>query len=222
MYNEEGPYFNYLHDAIGRGSIVQVRMGDARLRMAYPYEPYNEEKERQGKSKAGGPQNFYHMMVVDAFSSDAIPIHLITLEAIKMYMDKLVPDGILCIHTSNRHVDLVPVVQRVVEAIRSRAGHQDAELGVSARRMITLLVVIVGRRAAWILAGPIHLGMGDGGAELPNSSTRCKTRRFTRSCTRRNCASIINRGDSPRKALIESFRIISTKANSSTGRTREL
>ena len=58
------------------------------------------------------------MMVVDAFSSDAIPIHLITLEAIKMYMDKLVPDGILCIHTSNRHVDLVPVVQRVVEAIR--------------------------------------------------------------------------------------------------------
>ena len=112
------PYFNYLADAKLRGAIVQVRMGDARLRMAYPYAPYNEEEEILGQSKGGGPQNFYHMMVVDAFSSDAIPIHLITVEAIKMYMDKLVPDGILCVHTSNRHVDLVPVVAKVVEAIR--------------------------------------------------------------------------------------------------------
>jgi hypothetical protein len=113
------PYFNYLGDAIKRGAIVQVRMGDARLRMAYPYAPYNEDKEKLGESAAGGPVNFYHMMVVDAFSSDAIPIHLITVEAIKMYMDKLVPDGILCVHTSNRHVDLVPVVDMVVEAIRN-------------------------------------------------------------------------------------------------------
>ena len=118
----KGPYFNYLQDAIDRGGIVQVRMGDARLRMAYPYSPYNLEEERLGQSKAGGPEGFYHMMVVDAFSSDAIPIHLITVEAIKMYMSKLSPDGILCVHTSNRHVDLVPVVERVVEAIRMEEG----------------------------------------------------------------------------------------------------
>jgi hypothetical protein len=125
---EEGPYFWYLHDAMQRGAIVQVRMGDARLRMAYDYAPYNLEQEQLGLSKAGGPQNFYHMMFVDAFSSDAIPIHLITVEAIKMYMDKLVPDGILCVHTSNRHVDLVPVVQRVVEAIRSEPGSRFPKL----------------------------------------------------------------------------------------------
>src|SRR5262249_21352923 len=55
-------------------------------------------------------EHFYHMMVVDAFSSDAIPAHLITTEAIGMYFEKLAPHGILCVHTSNKHVDLVPVV----------------------------------------------------------------------------------------------------------------
>src|SRR5205823_4486988 len=57
----------------------------------------------------GGPQRFYHMMVVDAFSSDAIPAHLITKEAIKMYFDHLAEKGILCVHTSNRHVSLPKV-----------------------------------------------------------------------------------------------------------------
>jgi hypothetical protein len=121
-YKQSGPYFNYLDEAIKRGASVEVRMGDARLRMAYPYGQYNNADEVLGLSKAGGPQKFYHMMVVDAFSSDAIPIHLITLEAIKMYMEHLVDDGILCVHTSNRHVDLVPVVQRVVEEIRKEKG----------------------------------------------------------------------------------------------------
>src|SRR5439155_15246736 len=74
-------YFNYLQGAIDRGAYVQVLMGDARLRMAFPYETYNEEQERYGKGKGGGPENFYHMMVVDAFSSDAIPVHLLTREA---------------------------------------------------------------------------------------------------------------------------------------------
>lgn len=113
------PYFNYLMDAKARGAEVQVRMGDARLRMAFPYGPYNEEREREGAENGGGPDNFYHMMVVDAFSSDAIPVHLITKEAIEMYFQKLTPDGILCVHTSNRHVDLVPVVEAVARSIKT-------------------------------------------------------------------------------------------------------
>jgi hypothetical protein len=64
----------------------------------------------RAREMSGGPDNFYHMIVVDAFSSDAIPRHLITKEAIQMYFKKLAPDGILCVHTSNRYVDLVPVV----------------------------------------------------------------------------------------------------------------
>ncbi len=127
------PAFNYLKDALEkRLACIQVRMGDARLRMALPYAPYwtaegaEQEAqalaedtfsshvplaERNGTAKGGGPEDFYHMMVVDAFSSDAIPAHLITIEALEMYLTKIVQDGILCVHTSNRHVALVPVVE---------------------------------------------------------------------------------------------------------------
>jgi hypothetical protein len=138
------PYFGYLQGALNRKCNVQILMGDARLRMAMPWFP--AEEEFQGKKpweipfdKRGGPEYFYHLMVVDAFSSDAIPRHLITKEAMAMYFRHLVqgywaevpnkdeyrgrfelheteqkiwiPGGVLCVHTSNRHLKLVPVVR---------------------------------------------------------------------------------------------------------------
>jgi len=118
-------YFNYLMHAKQRGSEVQVRMGDARLRMKEPYQVYDEEKEKVGLGVGGGPESFYHMMVVDAFSSDAIPVHLITTQAIEMYFDKLVPEGILCVHISNRHLLLAPVVVDAasqIEMVDPRTG----------------------------------------------------------------------------------------------------
>ena len=87
-------------------------MGDARLRMALPYKNHYSDETDHG----GGPESFYHMMVVDAFSSDAIPAHLLTEEAFKMYFDRLSEQGILCVHTSNRFVDL----PKVVAAMESR------------------------------------------------------------------------------------------------------
>jgi hypothetical protein len=108
------PYFNYLEQAIERGASVQVLMGDARLRMALPYQNHYTDKTDHG----GGPENFYHMMVVDAFSSDAIPAHLLTKQAFEMYFKKLVPDGVLCVHTSNRFVDLPKVVAAVTSTLR--------------------------------------------------------------------------------------------------------
>jgi hypothetical protein len=79
--------------------------------------------------EGGGPDNFYHVIVVDAFSSDAIPTHLITRQAIQMYFTKLAPGGILCVHTSNRHVDLVPVVADVADSLKlvCRLGHWPPE-----------------------------------------------------------------------------------------------
>jgi hypothetical protein len=125
-------YFTYLEDAKSRGSQVQVLMGDARQRMGHPYHPYNEEKEASGRPDlsseglpGGGPDNFYHMMVVDAFSSDAIPVHLLTQESFRLYFKKLVPEGILAVHTSNRYVNLVKVVADVagsIEMINPRTG----------------------------------------------------------------------------------------------------
>jgi hypothetical protein len=103
-------YFTYLKEALNRGCDVQVHMGDARLRMALPYRNYHEEQRDPGSKPGGGPEAFYHMMVVDAFSSDAIPAHLLTEEALRSYRSKLAPGGLLAVHVTNRHLDLVPVV----------------------------------------------------------------------------------------------------------------
>jgi spermidine synthase len=82
-------HFSYLSDTPAE---VQVVIGDARLSM---------EREE--------PQQ-YDLIVLDAFSGDAIPVHLLTLEAIRIYQRHLKPTGVIAIHVSNRHLDLVPVV----------------------------------------------------------------------------------------------------------------
>ena len=90
-----------------RGVELNILMGDARLRMAQPWTPASWEPDHWDKT--GGPDGFYTAIIVDAFSSDAIPIHLITKEAFQLYFSKLTERGILCMHTSNRYVDLVRV-----------------------------------------------------------------------------------------------------------------
>jgi SAM-dependent methyltransferase len=84
--------FTYLADSAAR---VEIALGDARL--ALEREP---------------PQRF-DVLAVDAFSSDAIPVHLITREALRSYLRHMQPDGIVAFHVSNRFLDLVPVVARV-------------------------------------------------------------------------------------------------------------
>ncbi|MCS6852239.1 MAG: fused MFS/spermidine synthase [Gemmataceae bacterium] len=85
-------WFTYLTDAENRGVRLNVILGDARLQLAR------------------APSGRYGLIVVDAFSSDAIPVHLITLQALTMYLDKLTPDGVVAFHISNRHLDLEPVL----------------------------------------------------------------------------------------------------------------
>jgi hypothetical protein len=130
-------YFTYLDEAIRRGSQVEVLMGDARLRMALPYGNFAEFSRDEAKYIAahseppGGPENFYHMMVVDAFSSDAIPAHLITKEAIRMYFKHLTEDGVLCVHTSNRYVSLPKVVAAVTLALNDELTPEEKAKGNS-------------------------------------------------------------------------------------------
>jgi hypothetical protein len=93
-YNPE--YFTYVRDALDRGVRVEVVLGDARLKL--------EERARNGS-----PEKFA-LLVVDAFSSDAIPLHLITREALAIYLDNLAEDGLLVFHISNRYLDLEPVL----------------------------------------------------------------------------------------------------------------
>lgn len=63
----------------------------------------------------------FDLLVLDAFSSDAIPIHLLTLEALKLYFDKLADDGIAAIHISNRYLDLEPVLGRLANELKLNA-----------------------------------------------------------------------------------------------------
>lgn len=80
--------FTYLHDC---GTACDVVLGDARLSLA----------------RADTPT--YRLLVLDAFSSDAIPIHLVTREALDLYLRRLEPEGVIAFHISNRHLNLAPV-----------------------------------------------------------------------------------------------------------------
>ena len=55
----------------------------------------------------------HDVLVIDAFSSDSIPVHLITREALGVYLKHVRPDGIVAFHVSNRFLDLIPVVARL-------------------------------------------------------------------------------------------------------------
>lgn len=92
--------FTYLRDCPAR---LAITIGDARV------------------SLAKAPQRHFDLLVLDAFSSDAIPIHLLTLEALKLYFDKLTDDGITAIHISNRYLDLDPVLGRLASELKLNA-----------------------------------------------------------------------------------------------------
>ncbi len=81
--------FFYLKESKAKVSVVE---GDARLMLA------------------AEPDQQFDILVVDAFSSDAIPTHLLTREAFELYWRHLKPDGVLAMHVSNRYLDLSPVV----------------------------------------------------------------------------------------------------------------
>jgi hypothetical protein len=96
--NGKDPVFYYVQDAKDRGANIDVKMGDGRLKI----------KE--------APENYYHIISLDAFSSDAIPVHLLTAEAVDLYMSKLAEGGILIFNTTNRYVRIEPVLSAIAKA----------------------------------------------------------------------------------------------------------
>lgn len=87
-------YFHYLSDCKGK---VEVNHGDARLSL-----------DRQ-------PSQQFDVLVLDAFSGDAIPVHLLTVEAFEIYLKHMAPLGVIAVHISNRHFDLRPVVDAIAD-----------------------------------------------------------------------------------------------------------
>src|SRR6185312_14459563 len=90
-------------------------------------------------------------IVLDAFSSDAIPIHLMTREAMAIYVSKLAPQGIVMMHISNRHMELGSVVSGIAHAngLTSRVNNRAAREGEDdAKYVFTSNVVISAREEA--------------------------------------------------------------------------
>ena len=96
--------FTYLRDCPPK---TQVVIGDARL------------------SLAKVPDHDYDFLILDAFSSDVIPTHLLTLEALKLYLAKTTTDGVILIHISNRYMDLLPIVDRLAQTLTLSAYLRD-------------------------------------------------------------------------------------------------
>jgi hypothetical protein len=88
-------YFTFLRDS--HAGSLKVVIGDARLKLA------------------AEPDGSFDLLVLDAFSSDAIPIHLLTAEAFALYERKLAPHGVLLIHLSNNYLDLVPIAAKLAQ-----------------------------------------------------------------------------------------------------------
>lgn len=94
-------YFAFLKECPAE---VEVMMGDARLSMESHREPQN-----------------YDIIVLDAFSGDAIPVHLLTKESVQLYLKHLKPDGAIAVHISNLHLELDGVVAKIAENLGLRA-----------------------------------------------------------------------------------------------------
>lgn len=118
-------WFYFLKDS--RAQTTDVVLGDARVQL---------EREL-----AAGRSHDYDVIAVDAFSSDSIPIHLLTAECADLYRQRLAPGGILALHISNRSLDLQPVT-------RGMALH----LGWRARMVIALTDDALGENTSrWVL-----------------------------------------------------------------------
>lgn len=96
-------YFSYLSECTPDPDIV---LGDGRLTLA------------------AEPAGAFELLLIDAFSSDAVPAHLLTHQAVDMYLSRLSEQGVLVMHVSNNHMDLEKIVGRIANHLNVPALHQ--------------------------------------------------------------------------------------------------
>ena len=126
--------FTFLRDCTPKAGIV---LGDGRLTMAR------------------APDHSYDLIVLDAFGSDSVPVHLITREAIQMYLSKLRPGGVLLFNISNKYVDLASVLAGEAANL-SLVGYQRSDTAVTADQ------AAAGKfPSAWLVMAPTAENLGD-------------------------------------------------------------
>ena len=128
-YATDPNWFNYLNRCTPEAPII---VGDARLTL-------QDE-----------PAGAFDVLVIDAFSSDAVPVHLMTREAVQGYFTKLKPDGVLVMHLTNQYMDL----PRIVSALAQTEGlaarfrhHQRTPAEVRQNRFGTTVMVLAREKA---------------------------------------------------------------------------
>ena len=120
-------YFTYIQNC--QPDLKPV-IGDARLTFA---------KE---------PDGVYDLIIVDAYSSDAIPVHLATEEAMKIYQDKLAPQGAVVMHVSNRHLELASVIVGIADANDLKSWVYSEDSGRDDEYIFATSVVVSAREEA--------------------------------------------------------------------------
>jgi spermidine synthase len=114
--------FFYLCECQGTTEVI---LGDGRLSLEHE------------------PTQNYDLFVVDAFSGDAVPVHLLTKQALELYFRHLKPNGILALHITNSHLDLAPVVLKLASTLEKHAviilNEPDAENNVYGARWALIL-----------------------------------------------------------------------------------
>ncbi len=129
---DNGKHFTYVTDARKRGATVEIVMGDARLML----------------EKYDGPK--YDLLLIDAFSSDSIPVHLLTVESLKLYRERIAERGLLAIHVSNRYLRLEPIVAAIAE-----------KNGLSCRIWADRDNLLPGKtESSWIVLAPTEADLG--------------------------------------------------------------
>jgi hypothetical protein len=115
---QDARYFTYVDDCKRRWCNLSIVVGDGRLQMAKSRETYD-------------------LIVIDAFTSDAIPVHLLTVESLDIFRQHLSPGGLLAYHISNRFVALEPVLANLARergygyAVRTDDGDEASGRGAS-------------------------------------------------------------------------------------------
>jgi SAM-dependent methyltransferase len=125
--------FSYLRDS---EATIQTPLGDARLSL-----------ERE-------PAQDFDLLAIDAFSSDSIPVHLLTQEALTIYRRHMKPGGIIAFHVTNRYLNLIPVVERLADAQGMHAVlvTDDTEQGLGSRSDWVLVSDSAGSLAVPLIA----------------------------------------------------------------------
>jgi hypothetical protein len=126
-------YFTFLKDC---PATVKVVLGDARLTLAQ------------------APEGRYDLIIFDAVSSDAVPTHLITREAVQLYLKKLAEGGLLMFHISNRYLDLEPVLAHLAQDADLVCLYQDYQVSDAEESSH-------GSRSVWVVMARSQEDLGD-------------------------------------------------------------